>query len=99
MIERELFICSGHGGGSNSGIGMVVNELALHKHDDVPIVHMEFQGIVRTQDTTLGKFFHTLAKTSEDFGQNVTMTVNGKPNTELMDYHMKDANIIVLNYD
>lgn len=82
-----------------NGIGMVGGHKPLHTHDDAPIVHMEFQGLVAQNDTTLGEFFSVWGKKSEDFGQTVTMTVNGESNTELLNYHMKDSDKIVLNYD
>lgn len=80
-------------------IGLVGGHKPIHTHDDVPIVHMEFQGKVTKDDTKLGEFFAVWGKKSEDFGQTVTMTVNGKPNTELMDYQMKDGDKIELRYE
>ena len=81
-----------------NGIGMFGGHKPLHTHDDAPIVHMEFQGLVAQKDTTLGEFFRVWGKKSEDFGQTVAMTVNGNPNTELLEYHMQDKDKIVLNY-
>lgn len=82
-----------------NGIGMVGGHKPLHTHNDAPVIHMEFQGQVTKSDTTLGQFFSVWGKKSEDFGQTVTMTVNGEPNTELLNYHMKDGDKIILNYD
>lgn len=81
-----------------NGIGMIDGHKPLHTHDDAPIVHMEFQGLVAQKDTTLGEFFRVWGKKSEDFGQIVAMTVNDNPNTELLEYHMQDKDKIVLNY-
>lgn len=82
-----------------NGIGMVGGHKPLHTHDDAPIVHMEFQALVAQSDTTLGEFFRVWGKKSEDFGQTVTMTVNGELSTELLDYHMKDGDKIELRYE
>lgn len=82
-----------------NGIGMVGGHKPLHTHDDAPIVHMEFQALVAQSDTTLGEFFRVWGKKSEDFGQTVTMTVNGEPNTELLNYHMNDGDKIELRYE
>ncbi len=82
-----------------NGLGLVGAHKPMHTHDDVPIVHLEFPARVTQDDTKLGKFFEVWGKNPSDFGQTVTMTVNGVPNTELMDYHMKDGDKIELRYE
>lgn len=73
-------------------------ESPIHTHEDLPLIHLEFPGIVRKSDITLGKFFQVWGKDFHSFGPNVTMTVNGVPNTEYENYVMHDGDKIVLNY-
>ena len=80
-------------------IGLGVTHQPIHTHDDVPIVHLEYPAKVTREDTRLGKFFTVWGKDFREFGQNVTMTVNGEPNAELMDYQMKDGDKIILKYE
>ena len=80
-------------------IGLVGGHKPIHTHDDAPIVHLEFQTKVTNDDTRLGKFFAVWGKDFNEFGQNVTMTVNGEPNTELENYEMKDGDKIELRYE
>ena len=82
-----------------TGLGLVGGHKPMHTHDDVPIVHLEFPAKVTRDDTRLGKFFDIWGKDFREFGQTVTMTVNGEPNTELENYQMKDGDKIVLNYE
>jgi|LNFM01.1.fsa_nt_gb hypothetical protein len=70
-----------------------------HTHDDVPIIHLEYPARVTKDDTRLGKFFTVWGKDFREFGQTVTMTVNGEPNTELENYQMKDGDKIELRYE
>lgn len=82
-----------------TGIGMVGGHKPMHTHDDVPIVHLEFPAKVTKDDTRLGKFFSVWGKDFHEFGQTVTMTVNGEPNVELEHYQMKDGDKIELRYE
>ena len=81
----------------NIGIGAVHE--SVHTHDDLPIIHLEFPGIVRKEDITLGKFFEVWGKDMRSFGTNMKMTVNGKENTEFENYVMRDGDKIELRYD
>ena len=81
----------------NVGIGAV--HQPMHTHDDVPIVHLEYPAKVTREDTRLGKFFTVWGKDFREFGQNVTMTVNGEPNAEYENYEMKDGDKIELRYE
>ncbi len=83
----------------NIGIGAV--HKPIHTHDDSGqgIVHMEFQGLVRKQNATLGKFLKNWGKDINSFGTNVKMTVNGQDNTELENYVMNDKDKIELRFD
>lgn len=71
-------------------------------------LHMEFSGTVRQNDARLGNFFDIWGKefssecildkcTTE--GGTITMLVNGEPNTEFENYHMKDGDRIEIFYD
>src|SRR3989338_5113509 len=78
----------------NIGIGAV--HQPIHTHDDAPLLHMEFQGLVRKQDTTLGQIFKNWGKDMRSFGTNMNMTVNGEENTEYENYIMHDKDNIEL---
>jgi hypothetical protein len=71
----------------------------VHTHEADGVVHLEFQGLVKKSDITLGKFFKSWGKDINSFGANVKMTVNGKENTELGNYIMQDKDKIELNYE
>ena len=81
----------------NIGIGAV--HQPIHTHDDLPIIHLEFQGVVRKQDITLGRFFDIWGKDMRSFGSNMRMMVNGGENTEYENYIMGDGDKIELRYD
>lgn len=73
---------------------------AMHTHDDVPLVHLEYMnGPIRKEDATLGAFFTMWGKDMRSFGSNMRMTVNGKENTDYENYVMRDGDVIELNYD
>lgn len=91
---------------ANIGIGAVHKE--LHTHDATGVVHMEMQGLVTKDETTLGAFFKSWGK---QFNANcifdscngpdgtVKMFVNGKENTEFENYLMKDKDKIEIKYE
>lgn len=73
---------------------------AVHTHDDMPIVHLEFMsGPVHKEDATLGAFFKIWGKDIRSFGANMRMTVNGKENTDYENYIMRDGDKIELLYE
>ena len=73
---------------------------AVHTHEDLPLIHLEFMGgPVRKGDVTLGTFFNIWGKDMRSFGPNMRMTVNGKENTEYENYGMRDGDNIELHYD
>ena len=82
-----------------AGLGMVGGHKPIHTHDDAPIVHLEFPAKVTKDDTRLVEFFTVWGKDFREFGQAVTMTVNGEPNTEFENYQMKDGDKIELRYE
>ena len=73
----------------------------IHTHDDVPLIHLEFGGVVRKSDITLSKFFEVWGQSfssTELLGNTgeVHMFVNGEPNTEFGSYVMHDDDTIEL---
>jgi hypothetical protein len=72
---------------------------AMHTHEDMPVIHLEFPGIVREKDIVLGNFFRIWGKDMRSFGTNMRMTVNGEVNTEFENYIMGDGDKIELRYD
>ena len=81
----------------NIGIGTI--HQPIHTHADLPIIHLEFSGVVKKEDILLGKFFKNWAKDMRSFGTNMKMTVNGVDNTEFENYSMKDGDKIELRYN
>jgi len=72
---------------------------AMHSHDDLPVIHLEFQDLVRKEDLQLGNFFKIWGKDLRSFGENVRMTVNGIPNEQYESYMMRDGDRIELRYE
>ena len=72
---------------------------AVHTHEDMPVIHLEFPGLVRSSDITLGTFLRVWGKDIRSFGESVRMTVGGAENTEYENYIMRDGDKIQLNYD
>lgn len=74
---------------------------AIHTHDDASqgIIHLEFNGVVRRQDITLGQFLEIWGRDIDSFGADVTMTVNGEPNADLGNYVMQDKDKMELRYN
>jgi len=92
-IKREKQIIP-----TDIGLGVVHNP--VHTHDASGVVHLEMEGLVRKEDTTLGEFFRVWNKTFSDFGTTTPrMLVNGAENTELLAYPMKDKDKIELYFD
>ena len=97
------------------GVGLGGTHRPMHTHDDLPIIHLEFSGIVRKDDLKLGQFFKNWDKDMRSFGTNmlpsdergsteasrlnVRMTVDGVPNTEYENYLMGDGDRIELRYE
>lgn len=82
-----------------ANIGLTGTEMGVHTHDGTGVIHLELQGIVRKNDTVLEQFFKNWGKDFRSFGSTVKMTVNGKENTELENYAMKDEDKIDLRYE
>ena len=85
---------------ANIGIGAVHMPMHTHTEDaSQGVIHLEFQGLVKKSDVTLGQFFKAWGKDINSFGTNVKMTVNGQENTELGNYVMQDKDKIELRFD
>src|SRR3989344_2974963 len=41
---------------------------AMHSHDDLPVIHLEFPGLVREEDLTFGNFFKIWGRDIDSFG-------------------------------
>ncbi|HEY4495928.1 MAG TPA: hypothetical protein VJC04_01030 [Candidatus Paceibacterota bacterium] len=81
----------------NIGLGAI--HQPMHTHEDLPLIHLEFQGLTRKQDIILGQFFKNWGKDMRSFGANIKMVVNGKENTEYENYVMRDKDKIELSFD
>jgi hypothetical protein len=81
------------------GIGLGATHKPVHTHDDLPVIHLEFSGRVQEKDIVLGKFFESWGKDMREFGAELTMTVNGIPNTAYENYVMRDGDRIELHYE
>src|SRR3989344_1376127 len=49
-------------------IGIAAVHAPMHTHDDLPIIHLEFGGVVREEDLVLGNFFRNWGKDMRSFG-------------------------------
>jgi len=72
---------------------------AVHTHEDLPIIHLEFPALVRKSDVMLGHLLRIWGKDMRSFGTNVRMTVNGEENTEFENYVMRDGDKIELRFE
>ena len=81
----------------NIGIGAV--HQTMHTHADLPTIHLEFPARVTKDDLKLSRFFKIWGKDMGSLGTLVKMTVNGKENTDLGDYVMRDGDKIELRYE
>lgn len=80
-------------------IGMIGVEMPVHTHDSTGVIHLEMNGLVKKEDITLGRFFKVWDKDMRSFGTNLTMTVNGKENTDYENYLLQDKDKIELRYE
>jgi len=85
---------------ANIGLGGVHRPIHTHTEDAARgVIHMEFQGLVRKEDATIGRFFDIWGKDTESFGALSKMTVNGQENAELENYVMRDGDKIEVYYE
>ena len=85
--------------GIPESIGLGAVHLPMHTHEDLPVIHLEFGGVVREDDLKLGQFFKNWGKDMRSFGSAMRMTVNGVENREYEEYVMGDGDRIELRYD
>ncbi len=83
---------------SDAGYDPQMGMTTMHTHKDNGTIHLEIPGTVTHAQTTLGAFFKIWGKSFDDFGSRVIMTVNGKKNTEGLNYEMKDGDKIILSF-
>jgi hypothetical protein len=81
----------------NLGLGAV--HKPVHTHEDLPILHLEFSGMVREQDIMLQRFFDNWGKDMRSFGAGMRMVVNGRENRDYENYIMQDGDRIELRFD
>lgn len=79
----------------NGGMSMT----SMHTHDDMPVVHLEFSGVVKEDDIRLGNFFRIWGKDMQSMGSNMRMMVNGTESIEYENLLMRDGDKIELLYD
>ncbi|MHB1330367.1 MAG: hypothetical protein ACYCY6_00085 [Minisyncoccota bacterium] len=86
-------------GGQFSSLPMGMSP--VHTHDDANegVIHLEFNGVVRKSDITLGEFLKVWGKDINSFGTNVRMKVDGVENMELDKYVMRDGDRIEIRYE
>lgn len=91
-----------------ANIGLIGGHNSMHTHEEDGVVHLEYDGLVREDDTRLEKFFALWGK---EFGseqifeyQNgsdgeVHMYVNGEESVEFGNYLMRDGDKIEIRYE
>jgi hypothetical protein len=91
-----------------ANIGLGVTHNPIHTHDDTGIIHLEFSGIVKKNDTRLAKFFEVWGKRFDNSciftyctGEEGTlrMRVNDEENTEFGQYLMQDGDKIEIRFE
>ena len=81
------------------GLGAVHQPMHTHSEDAAEgVIHLEFNGTVRSDDLMLKHFFINWGKDIRSFGENMRMAVNGTENTEYGDYILQDGDMIELRY-
>lgn len=88
------------------GIGAV--HQPIHTHDKSGVIHLEIDGLVKKEDTSLQQFFKNWGKQfnsncifdSCNNGENkVKFFVNGKENNEFESYKMRDGDKMEIRYE
>ena len=84
----------------NIGLGTIHQPIHTHDEDAAQgVIHLEFSGIVKRQDITLGQFFKNWDKDMRSFGQSMVMKVNGVENTDYENYVFHETDKIELIYE
>lgn len=92
---------------TNIGIGFGGHK-PIHTHEADGVIHMEFSGLVKKDDTRLARLFEIwdkkfsidciFDKCNGPEGQ-VNMLINGEPNYEFEDYIMRDGDKIEIVFE
>ena len=93
----EIYV-DGERQGIPSGIGLMGMHSPMHTHEDDGTIHLEFEGVVKEEDVTLGKFFHLWGKDFNHFGDHFMMTVNGDENTEYGNHVLQEEDVVKIFY-
>lgn len=89
-------------------IGLIGGHRPIHTHNDVPDIHLEFEGRVAKDDIRLGEFFRIWGKifNAQQLFEykngpegTVSMSVNGVENFEFEKYLMQDGDTIEIRYE
>lgn len=81
------------------GFSQTMGMTEVHTHDSSGAIHFEFEGVVRKEDLTVGRFFDIWGKDIRSLGSNMRMMVNGVENKEYENYIMQDKDKIELRYE
>lgn len=92
---------------ANIGIAGNIHQ-PIHTHEKDNVIHLEFSGIVKKNDTKIGRFFTIWGKKfsatcifdncNETEGK-VKMTVNSKESKEFENYRMRDGDNIEIRFE
>lgn len=91
-----------------ANIGLGITHSSVHTHDPDGVIHLEFSGMVRTDDIRLGRFFKEWDKTftsgcifefCDGEEEAVKMLVNGEENHDFENYIMRDGDKIEIMYE
>ncbi|HDY69115.1 MAG TPA: hypothetical protein ENH85_15170 [Candidatus Scalindua sp.] len=94
--------------GIPGNIGIGITELPVHTHEADSVIHMEFSGLVREDDTRLGRFFEIWGK---KFNRDcifdkcngpegrLKMFVNQQPNYQFENHIMRDRDKIEIIFE
>lgn len=80
-------------------IGIGAAHEPIHTHDTSGAIHLEFSGMVRERDLTLGQFLKNWGKDISSFGTLAEMTVNGSEITADKGYVLRDKDKVELYYE
>lgn len=91
-----------------ASIGLIGGHNPMHTHEPDGVVHLEYEGVVRNDDTRLGRFFDIWGR---EFNENqifenvnndterVHMFVNGEENTEFENYLLQHEDQIEIRFE
>jgi len=89
-------------------IGLIGGHNPMHTHETDGTVHLEYESVVRENDTKVGRFFEVWGKEFSDNqlfenvnneNEKVRMYVNGEENFEFENYLMKDEDFVEIKFE